>query len=193
MTAQLSPERAGRITASRIAAVLGVDRYRTRDDLLREMVREHFGAVSEFTGNEATEWGNAHEEDARAGYERTTGRLVLDAQDFVKHPEVPWLGCSPDGLVDDDGMAEFKCPWRARYRSIVERPNYQAQVQHQLACTERAWCDFVIWRPGELLIERVPAEPGWLASHLDTLTAFYDELQATVADPERAARYLEAA
>lgn len=192
MTAQLSPMRAGRITGSRVAAIIGVDKYRTRDDVMREMVRQHFGADPEFTGNDATAWGQEHEEDARAEYERLSGRLVLDAQDFVTHPEHDWLGVSPDGLVDADGMAEFKAPYRARYRSVSEKPEYQAQVQLQLAVTGRAWCDFCIYRVGEpLIVDRVEADPDWLPTHLVTLADFHAQFLVIVADEKLAAPYLE--
>ena len=178
MTTQLSPMRTGRITASRVGAILGVNKYQTRDDVMREMVRGHFGAEPEFTGNDATEYGNLHEDDARTAYEATCGVLVLDAQDFIPHPEHGWIGVSPDGLVGDDGMVEIKCPWRAKYMSVAEKPEYAAQIQLQLACTGRAWCDFVIWRSFDaadrlgcepLIIERVPADPDWLPSNLATL------------------------
>lgn len=200
MTAQLSPMRTGRITASRVGAILGVNKYQTRDDVMRDMVRAHFGAEPEFTGNEATGYGNDHEDDARTAYENTHGILVLDAQDFVQHPEFGWLGVSPDGLVGDDGLVEIKCPWRAKYTSVGEKPEYAAQIQLQLACTGRAWCDFVIWRSFDaadrigcdpLIVERVPADPDWLPSNLATLAEFHAEFLAIVADEKLAAPFLE--
>lgn len=200
MTAQLSPMRAGRITASRVAPILGIGKYGSREDTMREMVRQALGAESEFTGNSATEYGNAHEEDGRAEYERVSGQLVLDAQEFICHPEFEWLGCSPDGLVGEDGMVEIKCPPRARYTSIAECPHYEAQIQLQLACTGRTWCDFVIWRSFDaadrlgcepLIIERTPADPDWLPSNLAKLAEFHAEYLAIIADDKLAAPFLE--
>lgn len=192
MTAQLSPMRTGRITASRVGAIIGVNKYQTRDDVMREMVRDALGAEPEFVGNAATEWGNEHEDDARSEYEREHGVLVLDAQEFVQHPEHEWLGVSPDGLLGADGMAEFKCPYWAKYTSIEAKPEYQAQVQLQLACTGRDWCAFVIWRPDEpLIVERVERDPDWLPTHLATLAEFHAEYERIVADPELAAPYLD--
>lgn len=199
MTAPLSPERRGRITGSRVGAVLGLNHYQTRADVLREMVRDWHGAEPEFTGNEATEWGTAHEEDARDAFERTRGVLVLDAQDFFTHPEHPFLGVSVDGLVGDDGIAEFKSPFRARYTSLTEKPDYWAQVQLQLACTGRSRAWFVIWRPAELadrlgvpelIVEEVPADPAWLPMALPSLAEFHQEFQRVVADEQLSAPYL---
>lgn len=199
MTAQLSPLRTGRITGSRVGAVLGVNRYQTAADVLRDMVRDHFGAEPEFTGNTATEYGQAHEDDARTAYETAHGLLVLDAQEFITHPEHAWLGVSPDGMVGADGMVEIKCPMRARYTSVKEKPEYWAQIQLALACTGRAWCDFLIWRSfpdadrlgvEPLIVERVPADPDWLPSRLGVLAAFHAEYLRIVADPELAAPFL---
>lgn len=199
MTAQLSPERVGRVTASRVAAILGIGRYGSRDEVMRDMVRQHFGAPAEFEGNEATAYGNDHEDDARTAYEARTGNLVLDAQDFVRHPDVAWIGVSPDGLVGADGLVEIKCPMRARYTTAAEAPHYVAQMQLQMACTGRAWTDFVIWRSFQqadrlgcepLIVERVPADPDWLPRHLPALAEFHAEYLAIIADAKRAEPFL---
>ena len=190
MSITLSPERAGRITGSRVGAILGLSKYQTRDDVMREMVRQHFGAPREFTGNVATEWGNAHEEDARQAYEEYARDLVLAAQEFVTHPTIPWLGCSPDGLVGDEGAVEIKCPFRST-KTLDEHPDYLAQIQLLLACTGRAWCDYVQWTAdGPLYVRRVFADPDWLSSVLPELTAFHDEYERIIADPEMAAPFL---
>ena len=190
MTATLSSERAGRITGSRVGAILGLSKYQSRDDVLREMVRQHFDAAKEFTGNAATEHGLAHEEDARAQYEQQTGELVLAAQEFITHPSIEWLGVSPDGLCGTDGAVEIKCPYRGRY-GIGDRPDYQAQIQLLLACTGRTWCDFVVYHPYEpLQVERVEFDPDWLPSVLPELEAFHDEFERIIADPKLAAPFL---
>lgn len=185
----LSPLRDGRITGSRVAAVLGLSKYQTADDVMRDMVRAHFGDEPEFTGNEATEWGNAHEADAISLYERELGVMVHGGQEIVLHPVHDFLAVTPDGLVSDDGMVEVKCPYRAHYAHIDERPDYEAQIRLQLACTGRAWCDFVVWRPEGIGLSTVNADPAWLGTHLPTLTAFHESYLATIADPELAARH----
>lgn len=198
MTA-LSPLRTGRITGSRVGAILGLNRYQTRDDVMRELVRDTLGAEREFLGSEATEYGNDHEEDARSAFEAKNGVLVLDAQKFFIHPEHDFLGVSVDGLVGEDEIVEFKCPWRARYRSIQEKPDYRAQVQLQLACTGREGAWFVIWREAghadrigvqRLIIERVLVDPAWLPLVLPELAEFHAEYLRVVADEDLAAPYL---
>ena len=49
--------RKDKITASNVGAILGLSPYKKPDDVMREMVRAHFGAEREFTGNAATQWG----------------------------------------------------------------------------------------------------------------------------------------
>lgn len=182
-------QRAGRITGSRVAAALGIDKYKTRDDLMREMVREHFNAEREFTGNEATEHGNKHEDDAIDLYEQQTGNGIKYTGQHI-HPKHEWLAASPDGLVGDDGLIECKCPFRAKYTTAAEVPHYIAQMQLQMAVTGRQWCDFVIWRDGEIITERVESDPLWLHEHLPTLEAFMDEYHSTIASDELSARHL---
>lgn len=181
----LSPLRVGRITGSRCSAVLGLNPYSSRDDVLREMVREAHGAPREFTGNEATRHGQAHEPDALAAYEAQYGVMTYGGGDLILHPLYPFLAVTPDGLVNDDGMVECKAPYRGRYTSIAEVPYYMPQVQLQLACTGRRWCDFVIWRDDGIVVDRVMADPEWLPQQMPTLRAFMDWFDAEMLAPER--------
>ena len=190
---QGSPEwlaqRAGKITGSRVAAALGVDKYKTRDDLMREMVREHFNAEREFTGNEATEHGNRHEDDAIDIYEWQTGNRIQYTGQHI-HPDYDWLAASPDGLVGADGLIEVKCPFRATYTTAEEVPHYIEQMQLQMAVTGRKWCDFVIWRDGRIWIDRVEADPFWLDERFSTLCEFVIDYKTTIASEELSARHL---
>lgn len=180
--------RVGKITASRVGAILGVSKYRTAEDVMRSMVREAFGAAPEFIGNEATRYGEAHEQDALDSYTFATDSVVTPSAAVV-HPDHPWLAASPDGLVGDDGLVECKAPYRARYTAANEE--YRAQMQLQMACTGRSWCDFVIWRCGEeLIIERHTRDDAWLVANLPALREFHERYEAIVASAELAAPYL---
>lgn len=183
-------QRKGRITASRVGAILGLSKYRTRADVLREMVREWHGAEREFTGNEATRYGEAHEADAIGAYEQRYGTLVMPAP-LVVHPLHDWLAASPDGWVGDDGALEVKCPYRATYTEASAE--YQAQMQLQRACDGRLWTDFAVWRGGEpLVVTRYPREDGWLERNFAALGAFAAEFSNIAASDELSAPYLAA-
>ena len=185
----LSPERVGRITGSRCAAVLGVNPYAKREDVLREMVREYAGAPREFTGNDATRHGQEHEPDALAAYEAERGVMTYGGGEIVLHPLHDFLAVTPDGLVGHDGLVECKAPYRGKYTTIAEVPYYVPQVQLQLACTGRDWCDFVVWRGGAISVDRVAVDQDWLPSVLPQLVEFMDVYRDAIAHPDNIAEY----
>jgi hypothetical protein len=64
-------------------------------------------------------------------------------------------------------------------------------MQLQMLCTERDWCDFVIWRQGEpIIVERVQRDPDWLTSNVEALSNFMLEYDEATASKEAAAPYL---
>ncbi len=200
MNAQLKPERmangldarrVGRITGSRVGAILGLNPYSKRDDVLREMVREFFGAAREFIGNEATEYGKAMEPTALAKYEAQTGTMTYGGDDLLIHPVYDFLAVTPDGLVGSDGMVECKAPFRGHYTHWQDKPYYEAQMRLQLECSRRKWCDFVVLdRHGNIHVSRLVNDPDWLPRNLGTLQNFRDEVIADTASREAAARHL---
>jgi putative phage-type endonuclease len=180
--------RKGRITASRVGSILGLSKYKTRAEVLREMVREHFDAPREFVGNEATEYGQAHEADALNAYEQRFA-VMVEPCGLIPHPVHDFLAASPDGLVGEHGLVECKCPFRSRY--TTPSAEYIAQMQLQMACTDRDWCDFVIWREGEpIIVERVAYDFDWLMRNLGNLQNFIGEYREIIANKELAAPYL---
>ena len=180
------------ITGSMVGAVLGVNPHAKRKDALREKVRERLGAEREFQGNAATEYGTRHEPDALAAYSEHIGLDVIEVGLMV-HPELDWIGASPDGLVGDgdEGLVEIKCPFSKELYNLGDKPMYYAQIQLQLAVTGRKWCDFVVWTPETIAIERVDADPHWLADNMETLLAFHEELREIVASPELSQPHLD--
>ena len=90
---------------------------------------------------------------------------------FVIHPDAPWLGASPDGLVFDPaesvqfGLIEMKCPNLKSYvdcsyirmqsgnLELKKTHAYYWQVQGQMLLTGLTWCDFVILAEDDLLIQ----------------------------------------
>jgi putative phage-type endonuclease len=189
MIEQRTPEwheqRKGRVTGSAVSAILGLAPYATRADVMRRMVRAYHGAESEFSGNVATEYGTQNEEGAIWQYEAETGNGVKPAP-FV--PKGDWLGASPDGYIGDVGLIEVKCPYGLRkggdFKSIQDQPHYYAQIQVQLHCTNRLWCDFYQWSPHGTKLETVFLDVEWLDANLPELRAFYDEYIAELSNPE---------
>ena len=177
--------RRGRVTASSAGAILGYSPHATRADVMRRMVRAYHQAPQEFTGNIATQWGDFHEATARAEYEMQTGREVRACGFFMFSG---WLGASPDGLVNNDGMVEFKCPFSLRkggnFKSLREQMHYYAQVQVQLFVVGAQWCDFFQWAPHGTMLERVERDEAFLDEALPDLYAFWCEFRSELANEE---------
>ena len=150
---QRTPEwhaaRAGKLTASTFAAAMGIDPYKSRAKLWREIK----GLEPPFEGNAATDWGTENEPIAISEYEVRSGNLVVPSP-FVVHPEFPWIGASPDGLVGDGGCIEAKCPYGQQLYGVVPK-HYRPQVAGVLEVTNRSWCDFICWTPDDTEITRV--------------------------------------
>lgn len=182
--------RKGVITGSRVGGILGVNPYAKPEDVLREMVREYFGAAKEFNGNAATNHGEKMEPVALAYYEKRTGNHV-DQVGFVKHDKYDWIGASPDGLIGVDGGLEIKCPyWAKAPYSVHEKPSYYAQCQLVMEVCDLDWMDFVCYISDEVnLLERIHREESWFAEALPKLEHFRVQYLEAIADP--ANRHLE--
>lgn len=191
MIEQRTPEwfeaRKGRVTGSIVGAILGLSPYMTRDDALRSMVRASLGAPSEFTGNPATEWGNAMEAGAVAEFEMETSERV-DPAPFV--PFEDWLGASPDGYVSDGRLLEVKCPYGLRndpspaFKLPKDLPHYEAQMQVQMYVTDRLSCWFYQWTPYGTSLKLVHRDEDWLSTNLPRLRQFHAEYLDALRDPD---------
>lgn len=180
-------KRIGRVTGSNVGAILGLNPYKTADDVLREMVRAYHGAESEFTGNVATEHGTFHEDGAQAEYEMETGNKVQECGFFAYED---WLGASPDGLVGDEGLIEIKCPFGKRkdenpeFKTAEDQQHYYAQMQIEMYCSGRNWCHFYQWVPFGAKLETVERNEDWLSLHLPKLRKFHHDYLAELDNPE---------
>lgn len=194
MVKQGTPEwfamRKGRVTGSNVGAILGLDPNRKRADVLRAMVRDFHGVQTEFTGNVATDYGKAMEEDARFDYELTTGNEVREAS-FVMFED--WLGASPDGFIGNDGVFEAKCPFGKRklesgedFKSIEEQPHYYAQMQIEMFCCNCSWAAFWQWAPNANRLMIIEYDAEWIAKNVPLLRAFYEEYLEAIREPGEA-------
>lgn len=193
MDEQRTPEwfaaRLGKVTASRVADVMARTKTgygASRDAYMAQLMVERLtGSVAESFTNAAMQWGTDQEPFARAAYEAHKGVLV-DEVGFIAHPKIADAGASPDGLVGDDGLVEIKCPATATHIETLlsgEVPSkYLSQMRWQMACTGRAWCDFVSFDPrmpaaGQLFIRRVERDDDSLAALEREVVKFLAELE----------------
>lgn len=192
MIEQRSPEwfeqRKGKVTGSSIGAILGLSPFSKPKDVMRRMVRDANGAESEFTGNIATNYGQANEPVAVIDFMLETGLNVVETG-FHTHPTHNWLGASPDGFIGDDAVIEIKCPFGKRdsneFTSIKEQPHYMAQVQYEMYCTGRNKCYFYQWSNQGTLLETVYFDDDFINSTLPKLKEFYDNYIIELSKPDK--------
>jgi putative phage-type endonuclease len=180
--------RLGNVTASRIADVMmkpttaGYQNYRAQ--LICERLT---GNPTETFTSAAMQHGTDTEPQARAFYEMETGLDVVEVG-FIPHPTIAGSGASPDGLVSTDGLVEIKCPQPAEHIRALSggaiKRGYVLQMQWQMACTEREWCDFVSFNPAlppemQMHIQNVKADAELQAEISEAVAAFLAEVEAT--------------
>lgn len=185
-----------KITGSVAGAILGLSPFMKPIDVMRNMVREYHGCEREFNGNIATEYGTANEQTATTHLEMFHLDQPVVETGFHTHPELEWLGASPDGLLGLDGLVEIKCPFGQRdknppvFKSLLEIPHYYAQVQIEMACTGRKWVKFYQWAPNGDMLEEYQLDQNWLDENIPKLKAFYDSYLIEREMPN-AQRYLD--
>ena len=184
--------RCGKVTASRVADIIAKTKTgpsASRENYLAQLVCERMtGKPAESYSNAAMAWGTEQEPFARAAYESVKDILVQEVG-FVVHPLIEDAGASPDGLVGLFGMCEIKCPNTATMIEtlLTEKvpAKYFAQMQMQMACTDRAWCDYVVFDPrmpakAQLFIKRVERDEVFIAEMEAEIIKFLGEVTVQV-------------
>ena len=179
--------RIGKVTASRVADVIAKTKSgygAGRANYLADLVVERLtGQKAQGFSNAAMEWGTEQEPHARAAYSAKTG-IMVEEVGFIDHPTVAMSGASPDGFAEE-GLIEVKCPNTATHLEYVlaELPplKYFTQMQWQMACTGRPWCDFVSFDPRlperlQLLVVRVPRDDNYIKMLEQEVIVFLQEL-----------------
>jgi len=151
--------RLGKLTASEAQAIAA--NGKGLETLVYKLVAERLiGKLDDgFRGNSDTERGHELEVDARNFYELQTKNIV-DEVGFCQVDD--YVGCSPDGLVGEDGLTEFKCFKNVNFVEYLVTKKidtgYEWQMQFQMFVTGRQWCDYVVYNPNFknlLIIQRV--------------------------------------
>ena len=179
--------RLGKATASRICDVMRMTKSGVSAMRVKYMTEK---ILERLTGQEverkltlSMQGGKENEPRGRIAYEQHAELWVIEVG-FVLHPTLDDAGCSPDGLVGDDGLVEIKCPdTSTHFEHLIEGKidrDYLLQMQMQMLCTGRAWCDFVSFDPRcpqhmQLAVTRVHADPQLQQEINDHLAFFLGE------------------
>lgn len=185
--------RCGKVTASRVSDVVACTKSgwgASRANYAAELIAERLtGQTAEGYTNAAMQWGTDHESEARDAYEWRTDKEVEQIA-IVDHPRIAMSAASPDGQVGEDGLLEIKCPNTATHidtlldATIPDK--YVVQMQWQMACTGRKWCDFVSWDPRlpesmRLFVRRVQRDDVRIAQLEKDVELFLAEVSTKVA------------
>ncbi|HWR94121.1 MAG TPA: YqaJ viral recombinase family protein [Flavobacterium sp.] len=134
----------GKFSASTATELLMDKKTVGYTNLINRIVEERItGKATEsktFTGNVNTERGHEYEPLAREHYEFSSFNDVIQVG-VVELDE--WCLCSPDGLINDNGLIQIKCPNFNTQKEYLKNPkvptNYYKQMQFELFVTGREY------------------------------------------------------
>jgi hypothetical protein len=186
--------RLGKLGASQVHEALARTKTgwgASRENILGELALERItGEFTERYTSPAMQYGNDMQARAEAAYTFRTDRDIIKVE-WMDHPYIKGAGCSPDGLVGDVGLVEIKCPnpathWDTLMGSAI-KGSYMTQMQWQMACTGRAWCDFVSFdirfpEESRIKIIRVQRDQTRIAELETQVPQFLVELEAKLDD-----------
>lgn len=189
--------RLGKVTASRIADIIAKTQKgaytQKRADYMNELLCERLtGQREEKYTSSVMQRGTELEEQARQMYELESARDVSEIA-FVPHPRIPMSGASPDGLIEEEGLIEIKCPKTATHLAFLENKQpkfeYICQMQWQMACTGRKWCDFVSYD------DRLPENLAYHSVHIprddDFIRSLEQEVEKFLAELEQKMTHIQ--
>ncbi len=201
-SAEWKAMRLGKATASRIADIVAKTKTgwgASRANYMAELIAERLtGNAAEGFTNAAMTWGTEKEPEALAAYEFLTN-VEIERVPFVDHPKIAMSGASPDGLAGE-GLVEVKCPNTATHLETLLGDSvpakYITQMQWQMACTGRPWCDFCSYDPRlpeemRLFVRRVQRDNVMIGDLEIAVGVFLSDINDKVAALR--ARYLKEA
>jgi len=186
--------RRGKVTASRIADLSARTKSgwgASRGNYMSELIVERLTNVTaDSYTNSAMQWGIETEPLAVTAYEFETANTVdYNSKRFTDHPRIMMSGASPDGLVDDWGLVEIKCPnTKTHIDTLLSNKvagNYYKQMQWQIACEDRDWCDLVSYDPRmptdmQLWVKKVDRDYKLIAELEEQVEEFLEELEGKI-------------
>ena len=154
------------------------------DDYISELIAERItGEREPIYVNEWMQRGTELEPEARATYEFMNG---VDVQEvgFILDDSGEF-GCSPDGLIGEDGGVEFKCPAPKNHiawsRKGVCPSKHYAQVQGCLYITGREWWDFMSYHPDmKPFVVRVERNEEFIEKLAEQISLAVEEIKSEV-------------
>lgn len=154
-TPQWLQQRIGKLTGSKMAAAMSfrkdgsetAERARLKIEIVAERLTDIF--VPHYV-TDAMQWGIDTEAEAKLAARQLIGIDIKECG-FYDHPTIDMFGATPDGLIEDDGLIEIKCPTTPTHIQWLLNdqvpPEYKPQMIAQLLCTGRRYCQFMSYDP----------------------------------------------
>lgn len=175
--------RAGRLTSSKLGTVMAKYGQAFGEPAKKYAVNI---AIEQITGqpiastytNDHMERGHEQEPIARMLYEEENFTDVTNGGFFGSE----FIGCSPDGLVDDNGVIEIKSVIGSVHFANIKRQNvdpaYKWQCIGNLKFTGREWIDFISYcadfpEDKQLFVKRL---------HVDQLTEEFEMIDIRIGE-----------
>lgn len=190
--------RAGRPTASEFSRLITStgDVSKSLPGYALTLAAEKYAGrpIDAWEGNAWTERGREMEEEAIRLYQFANDADVTELG-FVTD-DLDTTGCSPDGLVGDDGLVEVKCLKAENHVKAILYfqkngrcpTDYVQQTQGQLLITGRKWCDLIFFHPElPLLTIRQTPDATMFYALKATITAVCAERDQVLASLRRQA------
>ena len=141
------------------------------------------GAPTESYQNDAMIRGQELEAEARNYYEFISDKEVKQVG-FCYYDKDKRYGSSPDGVIDDDGGLEIKCPSLPVHVEYLDKgklpTDYTQQVQGNMLVTGRSYWMFMSYYPSlPPLIIRVERDEKFIGLLKGALDKFCVELEET--------------
>lgn len=138
----------------------------------------------------ATTHGKVHEAAALQKYEAFLSTNIEKCGLCISLTH-PFLAASPDGLLGNETVVEVKCPFVSRYCAITptsvpylyecnstlhlkNKHQYYTQIQGQLFCTNRKYCNLVVYTFIDMKIIYIERDEEFIQDMVLKLSSFYN-------------------
>jgi len=180
--------RLGKVTGSRVDKCLAKKTTQGYQTIKAEIIAERLTNQAKSFTAPAVAWGKENEAMARREHALISSWEIVEVG-FVELNEN--MGCSPDGLINDDGMVQYKCPKNSdvHIKTLLSQAvpkEYFPQLQWELFTTGRQWTEFASFDPRmpeelRLCVLHVKADYDYQKAMLMAVEGFLGDMENDLA------------